>query len=100
MHISDRPDDMSILDNLQAKTTEVIIETWKNICDLVQAMIREGNLACERRWLAYKVFLSYLDLLVLDPIAQAPSPKLQLEQVEWHFDAAKEQIQQINKLTL
>ena len=100
MHISDRPHDMPILDNLQAKMTEVTIETWDNIYDSVEAIIREGQSACERRWAASKVFLGYLDLHVLDPIAQAPSPKLHLEQVEQHFNEAKEQIQQINQLTM
>ena len=42
MHISDRPHDMPILDNLQAKMTEVAIEIWDNICDSVEAIIREG----------------------------------------------------------
>ena len=83
---------MPILDNLQAKMTEVIIKTWENICDWVQAMIWEGQSACESRWSASKVFLGYLELPVLDPIAQAPSPKLHLEQVQRYFDAAKEQI--------
>ena len=44
--------------------------------------------------------LTYLDLHVLDPISQAPSPKLQLEQVGRHFDVAKELIQQINWLMM
>ena len=100
MHILDRPHDMPILDNLQAKMTEAIIETWENICDSMEAIIREVQLACKHRWSSYKVFLGYLDLPVLDLIAQAPLPEIQLEQVEQHFDVAKEQIQQINQLTL
>ena len=67
---------MPILDNLQDKTTKVIIETWENIHDSVEAIIREGQLACERRWPTSKFLLGYLELHVLNPIAQAPSPKL------------------------
>ena len=79
MHISDRPHDMPILENLQAKMTEVTIETWDNICDLVEAIIREGQLACECRWTTSKFLLDYLDFPLLDSIAQASSPKLHLE---------------------
>ena len=100
MHVSDRLDDMPILDNMQAKTTKVIIETWENICDSVQAMIIEGQSACEHSWSSSKVLLGYFDLHVLDPIAKVLSPKLQQEQVERHFNSAKEQIQQINQLTM
>ena len=70
---------MPILDNLQAKLTEVIIDTWENICDSVEAIIREEQSDCEHRWSASKYFLGYLDFPVLYPISQAPSPKLQLE---------------------
>ena len=79
MHISDRPHDMPNLDNQQAKTTEVTIETWDNISDSVEAIIREGQSISERRWETSKVFLGYLDLPILYPIAQVHSPKLQLE---------------------
>ena len=82
MHISDRPHDMPILDNLQDKMTKVTIETWNNICDSMEAIITEGQTACERRWITSKVFLGYLDLPLIDSIAHAPSQKLHLEQVE------------------
>ena len=87
------PNNIPILDNIQAKTTEVIVETSENIYDSVQAMIREGQSPCERRWSASKVLLGYFDLPMLDHIAQAPSPKILLEQVERDFDEAKEKIQ-------
>ena len=69
MHILDRPHDMPILDNLQAKTTEVTIETWDNICDLVEAIIIEGQSACECRWTNSKVLLDYFDFPLLDSIS-------------------------------
>ena len=79
MHISDRPHhDMPILGNLEAKTTEVTIETWDNICDSVEAIIREGQSACECRWTTSMFFLDYLEFPLLDSIAQAPSLKLHL----------------------
>ena len=59
--------------------TEVTIETWDDICDSVESIIREGKSACERRWAASKVLLDYLDLPLLDPISQAHSLKLHLE---------------------
>ena len=62
--------------------TEVTIELWEGIYDSVKTLIKEGQMACEKRWSNVKTFLTYLDLYVLDPISQAPSRKLQLEQVE------------------
>ena len=69
MHISDRLDDMPILDNMQAKMTEVTIETWDNICDSMEAIIREGKPTWGRRWTTSKVLLDYLDFPLLDSIS-------------------------------
>ena len=88
------------MDKIETKKTEVTIETWESICDSLEALIKEGQMACEKRWSYARSLLCYLYFLVLDPISGAPSPKLQLEQVERHFDAARELIQQINLLRM
>ena len=80
--------------------TKVTIEAWESICDSVEAIIKEGQMACEHRLTTVRFLLGYLDWPTLDPNGQALSTKLQLEQVEQHFDAAKEQIQQINQLMM
>ena len=54
----------------------------------------------EQRWSYSEPLLTYLDFSILDPISQAPSPKLQLEQVERYFDDDNELIQQINILMM
>ena len=38
-HIKEKPHDIPILDSLQDKTTEVTIETWEGIYDLVETLI-------------------------------------------------------------
>ena len=75
-HIIGRPHDLPILDKLQATLIEVIIDAWENICDSVEATIKEEHMACERRWTTARVLLGYLDFPSLDHIVQAPSPKL------------------------
>ena len=37
-HIEERPNGLPILDKLQLKTTEVSIQTWEGICDLVEGL--------------------------------------------------------------
>ena len=69
MHISDRPHDMPIMDKLQAKTSEVTIDTWETMCDSIKSIFREGQSVCERRWEASKVLLDYLDFPLLDSIS-------------------------------
>ena len=66
----------------------------------MDTLINEGHKNCETRWSDAEYLLTYLDLPILEPISQAPLPKLQLEQVEQRFDANKELIQQINLVTI
>ena len=69
------------------------IETWDNVYDLVESIIKDGQVACKRRWFASKTFLSFLDLPLLDPIDEAMPPKLKLVQIESEFAKFKEKIQ-------
>ena len=78
-HVKEKLHDLLILDKLQAKTTKVMIETWEGICDSIENLINEGHMACNKKCSDAKTFLAYFDLLVLEPISQAPSRKLQLE---------------------
>ena len=76
------------------------METWEGICDSVETLINEGQKTCDTRWSYPEDFLTYLDLPVLEPISHEPSPKLQLEKLEQHFDTDKELIHQINLITM
>ena len=87
------------MDKLRAKKTEVTIETRGIICDAVDSNIKDGQEACKSRWSFTEVFLDFLELPLLDPIDEAPSPKLNLEEMEHNFVAAKEQIQELIQLT-
>ena len=48
-HIRDKPEDFSIMDKIQAKKTEVTIETWEGICDAVESIIQDGKAECKHR---------------------------------------------------
>ena len=99
-HIKDRPHDLPVMDKFQTKKTEVTIETWESIRDAVESLIKDGQVACKRRWLAAETLLSFLDMPSLDSIDQAFPPKLKLEEIERNFPTSKEQIQEINQLTM
>ena len=47
-HIKERPHGLPILDKLQVKTTEFVIETWEGICDSVEALINVVQTVCEK----------------------------------------------------
>ena len=91
---------MPILNKLQLKTTEVVIQPWEGICDSVEGLIIVGKIVCEQRWSDSKNLLTYLRFPILDLINEAPSHQLHLEQVEKQFDDLKELIQQISQLTV
>ena len=76
------------------------IETWKNVCDLSDSIIKDGHVACKRNWFASVNLLGFLDLPLLDPIDEALPPKLHLEQIENEFTKSKEWIQDISQLHL
>ena len=93
-HIKERPDDLWILDKLELMKTEVCIETWEAMCDLVEAIVNVGKKVCKNRWFASNNFLTYLSLPILEPLNDAVCPKVHLEEVEKQFDHRKELIQQ------
>ena len=89
-YIKDRPYDLLVLYKLKIKKIQVSIETWENVCDLVESIIKDGQVACKRRWFASETLLGFLDLPLLDPIDEAMPLKLKLEQIESEFAKFKE----------
>ena len=61
-YIKDRPYDFPVLEKIKLKKIEVSIETWENVCDLVESIIKDGQVACKRIWFASENLLGYMDL--------------------------------------
>ena len=80
---------MPIMDNLRAKKTEVTIETWEGICDIVDSIIDEGQAAWKRRLIASDVLLNFLKLPMLGSINQVVRPNKKLEEIEQTFTTVK-----------
>ena len=70
------------------------------MCDSIEVVVNAGQKVCENRWSASKNLLTYLILLVLDPLSEALCHKIHLEEVEKKFDDTKELIQQISQFTV
>ena len=70
------------------------------MCDSVEAVVDVGQKVCKNRWSASNNLLTYLSLLVLEPLGEAVCPKFHLQEVEKQFDHSKELIQQISQLTM
>ena len=70
-YIKDIQDNLLILDKLKLKKIEVSIEIWENACDLVESIIKDGQVACKIIWFASETLLGYLDLPFLGPIDEA-----------------------------
>ena len=64
------------MDKLKLKRIHVSIETWENVCDLVESIIKDGHVDCKRKWFSSIKLLSFLDLPLLNPIDEALPPKL------------------------
>ena len=99
-YIKDKPDDLPISDTFKLKKIEVSVETWENVCDLVESIIKDGQVACKKRWFASKTLLCYLDLPLLDLIDEVMPLKFKLEQIEHDFPKVKEQILEITQLSM
>ena len=89
---------MLILDKIKLRRINIFLESWENVCELVESTIHDGNIACEKRWFTSENLLSFLDFPPMDPTEDALSPKIKLEQVEREFLKTKEQIEKINNL--
>ena len=81
-NIRDKPKDMPIMDKVQVKKIGVTIETWGSLCDMVGSIVQDGREACKHRWKNSKVLLDFLGFPMLEPIEEAPSPKIKLDEVE------------------
>ena len=46
-HIKDMPHDFIVMGKIHTKKTEVTIETWETICDGVESIIKDGQMACK-----------------------------------------------------
>ena len=68
------------------------IETWESVYDLVESIIKDGHMACKRRWFSSETLVAFLDFPLLDPIDEARTLKLKLELIESDFPRAKKQI--------
>ena len=58
-HIKERPDGLQILDKLDLKTTEVLIETWEVVCNSIEAVVNAGQKVCENRWFTSNNLVTY-----------------------------------------
>ena len=61
-HIRDRPDDMPVLDKIKLKRIKISLETWENVCELVESIIQDGQVTCKKRWFPTETLLYFLDL--------------------------------------
>ena len=46
-NIKDITHDFPLMDKLQTKKTDVTTETWKSICDAVESINKDGQMACK-----------------------------------------------------
>ena len=83
---------MRILDKLELKTNEVLIDRWEAMCDSIESIVNAGKKVSENRWSSSNNLLTYLSLPVLEPLSEALCPKVHLEEVEKQFDDTKELI--------
>ena len=49
-YIRDRSHDLPVLDKIKLKRFKISLETWENVCELVESIIQDGNVACKKRW--------------------------------------------------
>ena len=68
-------------------------ETWGSICDAVRSIIEYGQEACKRRCKALDVLFDFLGLSMLEPIKEASSPKIKLDEVKQYCVVSKNIIQ-------
>ena len=47
------------MDKIWANKTEVTIETWESICDVVESIIKYRKAACKRSWTTTKTFIGF-----------------------------------------
>ena len=100
MYIKERHNDLPFLEKGKLKRIQVSIKTWESVCDRVESIIKDGQVACKKRWFTFENILGFLDLPSLDPIDEGMPLKLNLEHIESDFTKAKDHIMGISQLHL
>ena len=89
---------MPILDKIKLMRIKISLEYWENVCESVESTIKDGQVACKKRWFTLENFLSFLNLPLMDLIEYGMPPKLKMEQIDRNFSKSKEKTKQLDHL--
>ena len=77
-YIKGRPKNVPILDKIKLRRINISLESWENVCESVESTIKDGQVACKKRWFTLENFLSFLNLPLMDLIEYGMPPKLKM----------------------
>ena len=97
-YIKGRPKNVPILDKIKLRRINISLESWENVCESVESTIKDGQVACKKRWFTLENFLSFLNLPLMDLIEYGMPPKLKMEQIDRNFLKSKEKTKQLDHL--
>ena len=61
------------------KTIHISIETWESVCELVESIIRNKQVAFKKRWFSLETFFRFSGPTLQDPIEDSLPPNFKLE---------------------
>ena len=94
--IEDKPENVVVLHKMKIRRIKFSLESWENVCEIVESMIQERKRVYRKKWFASRTLLSLLGFLVMDLIESALPPKIFIEQDEREHLKSKECIEHIN----
>ena len=88
--IEDKPENVAVLHKMKIRRIKFSLESWENVCEIVESMIQERKRVYRKKWFASGALLSFLGFPVMDHIESALPLKIFIEQVEREHFKSKE----------
>ena len=88
--IEDKPENVVVLHKMKIRRIKFSLESWENVCEIVESMIQERKRVYRKKWFAFGTLLSLLGFPFMDHIESALPLKIFIEQVEREHFKSKE----------
>ena len=58
--IEDKPENVVVLHKMKIRRIKFSLESWENVCEIVESMIQERKRVYRKKWFAFGTLLSLL----------------------------------------
>ena len=99
-HTKYKPDNVTLLTNLQLKMIKTILRAWEDLDETVDEAIKKAQAICSKRWYEVDNIIDELSFPTMVLIEKAYPLGLMIEQVEQRHDEGEEKINKLEHVSI